>query len=207
MKTAIQQELDSVELQIVENQDLLRRAREGMSVIEPLYIKMRLGDVDATAEYHARAAEAQRLKLIDDALQAKRSEILPRFALERKQLEAMARLRAREQQTVIGGVVTAHGLALPLSGSTEDRLAQVRAQMAEHQAAIQAIRDEQQSLRERAINGDKKAIKRHDDLVDQERDLAPRSVALQTALSRLTNELNEARKLQRMNDLASAQRW
>lgn len=199
MKTRVQTELDSVELEIAQVQEQLQTIRANLGVLAPLYIQARLGDVKAREEHNRLVAEEQHLSRHGFDLQNRRTEVLDRFSEERRQLEALRVLRSTEQQTSVGGILTQRGVALPLSGTVDEQLAQVRALMAEHQAERQAIRDAQQALYDRANNGDKRAIEKYNSLVDAENGMAAHGFALQQMFSRLTIELSEQRALQRMN--------
>lgn len=199
MKTRTALELDAIEQAIDENRKAIDAACADLGVMSPLYIKARLGDEEARAKHNALDAERERLSRIGHDLGEKRTEILGRFNEERRQIAAIEALRAQMSTTIVGGIISTRGIAVPLTGTLDEKVEQVQALRNEHQAKLQKIRDEQQALYIPAKNGDTKAQKRYNALIDEENALVPRGHALQECYSQLMRELSGQREVQRLN--------
>src|SRR5262245_4082464 len=86
-----------------------------------------------------------------------------------------------------------------LSGTLDERLAQLSALIEADQAKRQKIRDEQNALEGRAKGGDEKARQRYNALVDEDLEMREWSHALQTHHAALLRELGDMWQVARLN--------
>lgn len=149
--------------------------------------------IELNAEIDRRAEESHRLNNVD-------------LAAINAALSAASAANGRnffpsQPKRIANRIFTAADAAreIVLTGTLDERYAQLAVIEDAYRTARQKLEDERVALEGPAKYGDAKAIKRHDDLVDQIEAMRPRGWYLQTMRSQLDAERTAEREAQRLN--------